>query len=82
MAQTVSHVMLDHMSSSRVMHGDGRWHGEKMVKYKVKKKNIAAVHAWYHNNHLLFSWQISNAVSIFFLVLAKEFLTFEPMILY
>ena len=47
-AQTVSHVMLDHMSSSGVMHGDGRRHGEEMVKHEVKK-DIAAVQARYRN---------------------------------
>ena len=41
--------MLDHMSSSGVMHGDGRWRGEEMVKHEVTKKNIAAVHAQYRN---------------------------------
>ena len=41
--------MLDHMSSTGVMHGDGRRHGERMVKHEVKKKNIAAVHVWYRN---------------------------------
>ena len=48
-AQTVSHVMLDHMSSSGVMHGDSRRRGEEVVKHEVKEKNIAAVHTWYHN---------------------------------
>jgi hypothetical protein len=33
-------------------------------------------------HHLLFPWQISNAASIFFLVLAKESLAFGPVILY
>jgi hypothetical protein len=42
-AQTVGHVMLDHMSSSGVMHEDSRWHGEEMVKHEVKKENISAV---------------------------------------
>ena len=48
-AQTVGHVMLDHMSSSGVMHRDGRQRREGMVKHEIKKENIAAVHAWYHN---------------------------------
>ena len=43
--------MLDHMSSTGVMHGDGRRRGERMVEHEVKKKNIAAVHAWYRNTH-------------------------------
>ena len=51
-AQTVSHVMLDHMSSSGVMHGDGRRRGEEMVKHERKKENIAAVLARYHNRHV------------------------------
>ena len=40
-AQTISHVILGHMSSSRVMH---RSTGDPVVgevKHKVKKKNIA-----------------------------------------
>jgi hypothetical protein len=48
-AQTVSHVMLDHMSSSGVMHGDGRRRGEEKVKHEIKEKNIAAVHVRYRN---------------------------------
>ena len=44
-AQTVSHVMLDHMSSSGVIHG------EEMVKHEDRKRNIATVHVWYCNNH-------------------------------
>ena len=48
-AQTVSHVMLDHMLSSGVMHGDSRQRGEEKVKHEVKKKDIAAVHTWYRN---------------------------------
>ena len=48
-AQTVSHVMLDHMSSSGVMHGDGRQCGEELVRHKVKRQNISAVHRWYCN---------------------------------
>ena len=48
-AQTVSHVMLDHMLSSGVMHGDGRQRGEEKVKHEVKKKNISAVHTQYCN---------------------------------
>ena len=47
-AQSVSHVMLDHMSSTGVMHGDGRRRGEEMVKHE-KKENIAGVHARYRN---------------------------------
>ena len=49
-AQTVGHVMLDHMLSSGVMHGDGRRCGEKRVKHEVNKKDIAAVHVRYRNN--------------------------------
>ena len=49
MAQSVSHVMLDHMSSTGVMRRDGRRRGEEMVKHDMKKKNIAAVHARYRN---------------------------------
>ena len=52
MAQSVSHVMLDHMSSTGVMHGDGRRRGEEMVKHK-KKKNISAVHTRYRNKQIL-----------------------------
>ena len=48
MAQTVGHVMLDHMSSSGVMHGDGRRREEG--EHEVKKKNIAAVHARYRDS--------------------------------
>jgi hypothetical protein len=48
-AQTVGHVMLDHMSSSGVMHRDDRRRGEERVKHEVKKKNISAVHAQYRN---------------------------------
>ena len=48
-AQSVSHVMLDHMSSTGVMHGDGRRRGEERVKHERKKKNISAVHVWYRN---------------------------------
>ena len=51
-AQTVNHVMLDHMSSSGVMHGDGRRCGEEIVKHEVKEKNIAAVHTRYRNTHV------------------------------
>ena len=47
-AQTVSHVMLDHMSSSGVMRRDGRRRGEEVVKHE-KRKNIAAVHTRYRN---------------------------------
>ena len=48
-AQSVSHVMLDHMSSTGVMHGDSRRHGEEGVIHEEKKRNIAAVHARYGN---------------------------------
>ena len=48
-AQTVSHVMQDHMSSSRVMYGVNRWCREEMVKHEVERKNIAVVNAWYYN---------------------------------
>jgi hypothetical protein len=48
-AQTVGHVMLDHMLSSGVMRGDSRRRGEGIVKHEVKKKDIAAVHVWYCN---------------------------------
>ena len=47
-AQTVSHVMLDHMSSSGVMHEDGGQCREEMVKHRVKK-DITVVHTWYRN---------------------------------
>ena len=47
-AQPVSHVMLDHMSSAGVMHGDGRRRGEEKVKHEVRK-DIAAVHTRYRN---------------------------------
>ena len=49
-AQTVGHVMLDHMLFSGVMHRNGRQHGEERVKHESKKENIAAVHARYCNN--------------------------------
>jgi hypothetical protein len=39
--------MLDHMSSTGVMHGDGRRRGEERVIHERKKENIAAVHTWY-----------------------------------
>ena len=42
--------MLDHMSSTGVMHGDGRRRGEERVKHEVKKEHIAAVHTRYRNN--------------------------------
>ena len=48
-AQTVSHVMLDHMSSSGVMRGDGRQRGEERVKHEIKEKNVVAR---YRNNNL------------------------------
>ena len=41
--------MLDHMSSTGVMHGDGRRRGEERVIHERKKENIAAVHTRYHN---------------------------------
>ena len=41
--------MLDHMSSTGVMHGDGRRCGEERVKHEKKKKNISAVHVQYRN---------------------------------
>ena len=41
--------MLDHMSSSGVMHREGRRCGEEIVKHESKKKNISAIHAWCHN---------------------------------
>ena len=44
--------MLDHMSSTGVMHGDGRRRGEETVKHEVKKNDIAAVHAWYRNTRM------------------------------
>jgi hypothetical protein len=44
--------MLDHMLFSGVMHRDGRWCGERIVMHEVKKKNVAAVHAQYHNTGL------------------------------
>ena len=43
--------MLDHMSSSGVMHGDGRQCGEEKVKHESKKRDIAAVHVRYRNNY-------------------------------
>ena len=49
MAQSVSHVMLDHMSSTGVMRGDSRRRGEETVKHEEKKENIAAVQVWYRN---------------------------------
>ena len=46
--------MLDHMSSTEVMHGDGRRRGEEMVKHGIKeKRNIAAVRARYRNSDRL-----------------------------
>ena len=50
MAQSVSHVMLDHMSSTGVMHGDGRRRGEEMVKHKKEEKDISAIHTRYRNS--------------------------------
>ena len=49
--------MLDHMSSSGVMHGDGRQRGDGKGEHEVKKKNISAVHARYRNRgkEILFS---------------------------
>ena len=52
-AQTVSHVMLDHMSSSGVMCRVSRQCGKEMVKHEVKKNDIAAVHVWYYNTSAL-----------------------------
>ena len=49
-AQTVGHVMLDHMLSSGVMHGDGRRCREEGVKHEVKT-DITAVHAWYRDSN-------------------------------
>ena len=48
-AQSVSHVMLDHMSSTGVMRGDGRRRREEMVKHDRKRENISAVHTRYRN---------------------------------
>ena len=48
-AQSVSHVMLDHMSSTGVMHGDGRRRREERVIHEERKENIAAVHTRYRN---------------------------------
>ena len=39
--------MLDHMSSTGVMHGDGRRRGEE--KGKHEKRDVTAVHARYRN---------------------------------
>ena len=50
-AQTVSHVTWNHMSSSGVMHEINRWCEEEMVRHEVKKKNIAAVNVQYCNSH-------------------------------
>ena len=50
-AQSVGHVMLDHMSSTGVMHGDGRRRGEERVKHE-RKENVTAVHARYRNTEL------------------------------
>ena len=58
-AQTVSHVMLDHMSSSGVMCG------EEMVKHEEKKKNIAAVHAWYRNKWALIDLLNTDVICLF-----------------
>ena len=43
--------MLDHMSSSGVMHGDGGWRGDREGEHEVKRKNIAAVHVRYRDTH-------------------------------
>ena len=43
--------MLDHMSSSGVMHEDGRRCGVEIVKHE-RKTNIAAVHMWYRNTDI------------------------------
>ena len=64
-AQTVSHVMLDHMSSSGVMHGDGRWRGEEMVRHEVKRKNIAAVVMIVRPGLLFFS-SIPSPLSLYY----------------
>ena len=53
-AQSVSHVMLDHMSSTGVMHGDGRRRGEERVIHEEKGKHITAVHARYRNRPPLY----------------------------
>ena len=50
--------MLDHMSSTGVMHGDGRRRGEERVIHEEKKENIAAVHARYRNSYDRVSWTI------------------------
>ena len=68
-AQTVGHVMLDHMSFSGVMHGDGRWHGEEMMKHEVKKRNISTVHTQYHNNVFIagggaITWRLKKQATI------------------
>ena len=61
-AQTVSHVMLDHMSSSGVMHRDGRQRGEEMVKHEVKK-DITVVDTWYRNTIPPLRWTVLGLVS-------------------
>ena len=55
--------MLDHMSSTGVMHGDGRRRGERMVKHVVKKEDIAAVHARYRNTIPPLRWTVLGSVS-------------------
>ena len=45
------------------MRGDGRQRGEEMVKHEIKKKNIAAVRAWYHNTIPPFRRTILGLVS-------------------
>ena len=61
-AQSVSHVMLDHMSSTGVMRGDGRRRGEGKVKHEKREKHISSVHARYHNKTVT-SFVISVVVS-------------------
>ena len=65
-AQTVSHVMLDHMLSSGVMCGVGRQHEKEMVKHKVKKNDIAAVHMWHCNTIPFFRQTVLGLVSPWF----------------
>ena len=72
MAQSVSHVMLDHMSSTGVMHGDGRRRGEEMVKHERKKQDIAAVHARYRN-----SWCMHDVVAFLLQMLVRVLTEWE-----
>jgi hypothetical protein len=65
-AQTVSHVTLGHMSSSGVMHRDGRRHRERRGKHEVKE-NITAVHARYRNSNdgkAIFAVEEAKAVDL------------------